>query len=55
MYENCACFKFHDVTLTWIIRFVFTFASNYYQTATVFIPGGHFILEKIMILGNWQV
>ena len=42
MYENWKCFKFHDVTLTWILGFVFIFASNCYQTASLFVPGGHF-------------
>ena len=50
MYENCDYFKFHDLTLTYLnigpcIHFlgpVFTFSSNYCQTASLSTPEGHF-------------
>ena len=41
VYAICNCFKFHGVTLTQMLGPVFTFASNYYQTASFFIPGRH--------------
>ena len=28
MYENYDSFKFHDIILTWILGFVFTFGSS---------------------------
>ena len=51
MHGNFYCFKFHDVTLTEILGLVFTFALNYYQAASFFIPGGHFSWKKAMIFG----
>ena len=38
-YEECGSFKFHDATLT--LGPVFTFASNYYQTASFLTHRGH--------------
>ena len=55
MYENCNSFTFHDITLIWILSAVFIFASNYYQTATFFIHGEHYNLEKQWLLGSWLV
>ena len=53
MYENCACFIFHDVTLTQILGVVFDIASSYYHTILFFIPGGHFNGKKTMIFGQF--
>ena len=46
MYENCNCLKSHDLTLTWILELVFTFASNYCQIASFFKPEEHFFGKK---------
>ena len=46
MYDYFKCFKFHDVALSWSLGPLFTFASNYYQTALLFIPEGHFYQKK---------
>ena len=50
MNENCNYFKFRDVTQTLHrytdIRPKSAFNSNYYQTASFFIPGGHFNRKK---------
>ena len=52
-YENCDC-KFHDITLTSILSLVFTFVPNYFQRTSLFLPGGHFNLEKAMIFGQLE-
>ena len=52
MYENCECFEFHDVILILILGPVFTFASNYHQTASFFRHVGHINKKKSIIFGQ---
>ena len=49
MHKNYDCFKFNDVTLTWMLGHAFIFAPNYYQTSSIFILEGHFNQEKNII------
>ena len=41
MYENCDCFKLHDIILAKVLDPVFTLL-HCYQTASFLIPEGHF-------------